>query len=99
MTLLASAGDLTEVEGRVLLRVALGPAGHDAWTGLATAALWWAHSQRWRPRGLAAVAGPFLAVVVPRTPWDATHVRFGYLLIGVFSVAALLGLFHCAVLR
>jgi hypothetical protein len=44
--------------------------------------------------------GTFLAVVVLHTLWDAAiHVWFGYLLIGLFSVAALRGLFHRAVLR
>ncbi len=99
VSVLASAGDLSDIEGTLLLRAALSPAGHGAWTGLVAAALWWAHAQRWRPRGLAAAAGTFLAVVALHTLWDATHAWFSYLLIGVFSAAALLGVLHRSVLR
>ncbi|HET9257691.1 MAG TPA: PrsW family glutamic-type intramembrane protease, partial [Pseudonocardiaceae bacterium] len=41
VTLLGSGGDLIDTEGRLLLRAALSPAAHAAWTGLAAAALWW----------------------------------------------------------
>lgn len=96
--LLASGGDLTEAEGLLLLRGILSPAGHAAWTGLAAAALWWAHGQRWRPRGLAAVIGTFLLVVVLHTLWDAAGVWYGYLIIGFVSLALLLRHTHRTVL-
>src|SRR5262249_49969992 len=98
VTLLASAGDLSDAEGRLLLRAVLSPAGHAAWTGLAAAALWWACAQRWRPRGLAAVVGTFLLVVVLHTLWDATNAGYGFLIIGMASFALLLHRIHRTVL-
>ena len=94
VTLLATGGDLTDTEGLVLLRGVLSPAGHAAWTGLAAAALWWAHAQRWRPRGLAAAVGTFLLVVVLHTLWDSTNAWYGYLVIGFISLALLLRQTH-----
>ncbi|MDT7616985.1 MAG: protease PrsW [Pseudonocardiales bacterium] len=46
-----TGGDLLATEGTLILRGLLSPAAHIAWTGLAAAALWHAHAQRWRPRG------------------------------------------------
>jgi protease PrsW len=98
VTLLATGGDLTDVEGLLLLRGALSPAGHAAWTGLAAAALWWAHAQRWRPRALAGVVGVFLFVVVLHALWDVTNAWYGYLIIGFISLALLLRQTHRNVL-
>ncbi|MBV8542969.1 MAG: PrsW family intramembrane metalloprotease [Pseudonocardiales bacterium] len=98
VTLLATGGDLTDVEGLLLLRGVLSPAGHAAWTGLAAAALWWAHAQRWRPRALAAAVGTFLLVVVLHALWDATDSWYGYLVIGFVSLALLLRQTHRNVL-
>lgn len=99
ITLLATGGDLTGVEGLVLLRAALSPAGHAAWTGLAAAALWWAHAQRWRPRGLAAAVGAVALVVALHTLWAATTAWYGYLIVGIISLALLVGQTHRSVLR
>jgi protease PrsW len=98
VTLLATGGDLTDVEGLLLLRGALSPVGHAAWTGLAAAALWWAHAQRWRPRALAGVVGVFLFVVVLHAFWDVTNAWYGYLIIGFISLALLLRQTHRNVL-
>jgi RsiW-degrading membrane proteinase PrsW (M82 family) len=98
VTLLASGGDLSYAEGLLLLRGILSPAGHAAWTGLAAAALWWAHSQRWRPRGVAAAVGTFVLVVVLHALWDATSDWYGYLIIGFVSLALLLRQTHRTVL-
>lgn len=98
VTLLASGGDLTVAEGLLLLRGILSPAGHAAWTGLAAAALWWAHAQRWRPRALAAVIGTFVLVVALHALWDATDTWYGYLIIGFISLALLLRQTHRNVL-
>lgn len=98
VTLLATGGDLTSAEGVLLLRGALGPAGHAAWTGLAAAALWWAHSQRWRPRALAVAVGTFLLAAALHAAWDATHAWYGYLVIGLVSLALLLHQTHRTVL-
>jgi RsiW-degrading membrane proteinase PrsW (M82 family) len=99
VTLLATGGDLTDVEGLLLPRAALGPAAHAAWTGLAAAALWWAHAQRWRPRGLAVTVGTFLFVVALHTLWVATTAWYGYLIVGIISFALLISQTHRSVLR
>ncbi|MGH3824247.1 MAG: PrsW family glutamic-type intramembrane protease [Pseudonocardiaceae bacterium] len=99
VTLLATGGDLTEVEGLVLLRAALNPAAHAAWTGLAAAALWWAHTQGWRLRGLAAAVGGFGLAVALHTLWAATTAWYSYLIVGIISFALLLGQTHRSVLR
>jgi protease PrsW len=98
VVLLAHGGGLTDAEGLLLLRGILSPAGHAAWTGLAAAALWWAHAQRWRPRALAAAVGIFLFVVVLHALWDATNAWYGYLIIGFISLALLLRQTHRNVL-
>jgi RsiW-degrading membrane proteinase PrsW (M82 family) len=98
VTLFASGGDLTDAAGLLLLRGALGPVGHAAWTGLAAAALWWAHAQRWRPRGLAAVVGVFLFVAALHAIWDVTNAWYVYLIIGFISLALLLRQIHRNVL-
>src|SRR6185437_13844579 len=99
VTLLATGGDLSDAETQILLRGVLSPAGHAAWTGLAAAALWWAHAQRWRLRGLAAAVGTFLLVVALHTLWDAIHTGYGYLIIASISFALLLHRTHQNVLR
>ncbi len=98
VVLLANGGGLTDAESLLLLRGVLSPAGHAAWTGLAAAALWRAHAQRWRPRALAAAVGTFLFVVVLHALWDATNAWYGYLLIGFISLALLLRQTHRNVL-
>lgn len=99
VTLLATGGDLTDAEGLILVRGFLSPAGHAAWTGLAAAALWWAHTQRWRLRGLASAIGTFLLVVALHTLWDTFHTWHTYLIIGAISFALLLHQTHQRVLR
>lgn len=98
VVLLANGGGVSDAESLLLLRGILSPAGHAAWTGLAAAALWWAHAQRWRPRALAAAVGVFLSVVVLHALWDATNAWYGYLIIGFISLALLLRETHRNVL-
>jgi RsiW-degrading membrane proteinase PrsW (M82 family) len=98
VTLLATGGDLVNVEGVLLLRGALGPAGHATWTGLAAAALWWAYTQRGKPRALAVAIGTFLLVVALHAAWDATSTWYGYLILGLISLALLIRQIHRNVL-
>ena len=99
VTLLATGGDLTDAESQILLRGILSPAGHAAWTGLAAAALWWAHAQRWRLRAVAAAVGTFVLVVALHTLWDSVHTWYAYLIIGLISFALLLHRTHHNVLH
>jgi RsiW-degrading membrane proteinase PrsW (M82 family) len=99
VTLLATGGNLSDAENEVLLRGVLSPAGHAAWTGLVAAALWWAYTQRGRPRALAAAIGTFVLVVVLHALWDAIHAWHAYLIIGAISFGLLLHQTHRNVLR
>lgn len=99
VTLLVTGGNLTDAENEILLRGVLSPAGHAAWTGLAAGALWWAHAQRWRLRGLAAAIGIFVLAVVLHSLWDAIHSWPAYLIIGGLSFALLLHQTHRNVLQ
>jgi protease PrsW len=99
VTLLATGGNLSDAENEVLLRGVLSPAGHAAWTGLAAGALWWAHAQRWRLRGLFTAVGTFVLVVFLHALWDTIHAWHSYLIIGAVSFALLLHQTHRNVLR
>lgn len=98
VTLLVTDGNLADAEGLLLLRGVLSPAGHAAWTGLAAAALWWAHTRRYRPGALAVAVATFLLVVLLHALWDATNSWYGYLGIGFVSLTLLLHQTHRNVL-
>jgi RsiW-degrading membrane proteinase PrsW (M82 family) len=93
VTLLVS-GSLGLTESTLLLRGVLSPAAHIAWTGLAAAALWHAHAQRWRPRAMAAAVGTFVLVVVLHAVWDAAASWVTYVIVGVVSLALLIRQAH-----
>jgi RsiW-degrading membrane proteinase PrsW (M82 family) len=93
VALIASQGNIGEVEVLLLVRGLLSPAGHAAWTGLVCAALWRAVAGP-SVRTIAAVAATFAAVVVLHASWDSLGGLIGYLAVGLFSVGWLLWEFH-----
>lgn len=98
VTLLATRGDLAATETLLLVRGVLAPAGHAAWTGLAAAALWQAHADRWRPRATAAAVGTFVLVVVLHALWDTFPAWPTYLIVGGLSLMLLIRRTHHTVL-
>ena len=64
------------------------PAAHLAWTGLVTAAIWWARELP-SPRRVAAAGATFVGVVALHAGWDSVTSRWASLPIAVASVAAL----------
>lgn len=98
VTLLATRGDLAATETLLLVRGVLAPAGHAAWTGLAAAALWQAHADRWRPRATAAAVGTFVLVVVLHALWDTFPSWPTYLIVGGLSLTLLIRRTHRTVL-
>ncbi|NMH96197.1 PrsW family intramembrane metalloprotease [Pseudonocardia acidicola] len=98
VTLLATGGDLGAAEGLLLLRGILSPAAHIAWTGLAAAALWHAHAQRWRPRAVAVLVGTFVLVVVFHAIWDTVPSLPTFVIVGGISLALLVRQTHRDVL-
>lgn len=87
--LLTTGGDLLAAEGTLILRGLLSPAAHIAWTGLAAAALWHAHAQRWRPRAVAVAVGTFVLVVILHAVWDAFPDWPAFVVVGGVSLALL----------
>ncbi|MCU1653055.1 MAG: hypothetical protein JWQ60_4204 [Pseudonocardia sp.] len=97
VTLLLS-GNLAVTEVTLLLRGVLSPAAHIAWTGLAAAALWHAHAQRWHPRALAAAVSTFVLVVVLHTIWDTFPDWPTFVIVGGISLMLLVRQTHRDVL-
>lgn len=94
VTLVASRGDLSAVDGTLLLRGLMSPAAHMAWTGLTAAALWSAAASGWRPRGLAILAITFAAAVTLHATWDTVGSTPAYAVVATISLALLFGYAH-----
>jgi RsiW-degrading membrane proteinase PrsW (M82 family) len=86
--LLASRGNIAAVDHLLLLRGLLAPAGHIAWTGLATAALWRAGIRR-TPRAVVGFFATFLLVVTLHALWDGFAAWWTYLLIAIVGLSLL----------
>ena len=71
--LIRTGGNLAAVDVLLLLRGVLSPSGHMAWTGLATAALWYAAAHRAHPQAWGVFAGVFVLVVALHTGWDSSR--------------------------
>ena len=84
-------GDVGTAEGVLLLRGALAPTGHPAWTGLVCGALWWARRQDHPLAQLVALAA-FLAAVGLHSGWDGLDSPLASAVIATTSAALLLGL-------
>jgi RsiW-degrading membrane proteinase PrsW (M82 family) len=94
VTLIQSKGDLGAVDGLLLLRGLLSPAGHMAWTGLSALALWHAAAHRWRGRGIAQFLAVYVVVVLLHTAWDSLHTFAAYAVLAVLSLALLVVAAH-----
>lgn len=91
--LLESKGDLAAVDDTLLIRGLLAPAGHVAWTGLATVALW-AFAAAPTGRSLGRFAGVFVAVVALHGAWDGFEGLWPKIVIGAIGFGALLWTVH-----
>lgn len=78
----------------LLLRALLAPAGHVAWTGVTTAALWRIPSARRRGRAVALFAAAFATSVALHALWDGSDLWGVRAAVGVISVAGLLVVIH-----
>jgi len=87
---LLSSGNLAAVEQTLLLRALLSPAGHVAWTGLTTAALWSVVTAPRRGRAVARLVGVFGAAVLLHAAWDGLDTVWVHLVVGGVSFLALL---------
>ena len=89
VTFLRSGGNVGALEDVLLLRGLISPAGHAAWTGLASTALFRAWSSRGQGRTGAAFAGTFLLVVVLHGLWDGLGSLVGHAVIALVSLGLL----------
>jgi RsiW-degrading membrane proteinase PrsW (M82 family) len=86
--LLASGGDVGQVEKLLFIRGLLAPAGHAAWTGLICAMLWRAWA-RPTPDRVAAAFAAFLVAVTLHGLWDAAGSIYAQIAIGLVSFTLL----------
>lgn len=92
--LLASQGNIGEVEETLLLRGLSSPAAHMAWTGLICGALWAAVAARWTLAATARLVVTFVFAVALHALWDGVTNRFAYFLLAVVSLGWLLTELH-----
>lgn len=89
VALIESKGDIGAVDGTLLLRGLLSPAGHVAWTGLTVWALWRLGADP-RPRhAVRDLIGCYLLAVVLHTAWDGVDLLPVHIGVVVVSLALL----------
>jgi RsiW-degrading membrane proteinase PrsW (M82 family) len=88
--LVHSGGQLDPVNELLLMRSAVAPGGHAAWTGLACAALFAIRGSRRRWFGWLRFLCVFAGVVVLHASWDGLVTGHGYLLVGAASFGLLM---------
>jgi RsiW-degrading membrane proteinase PrsW (M82 family) len=89
VTLIQSHGSLAAVDGLLVVRGLLSPAGHMAWTGIAAAALWFAADRHWHPRASLRFVLAFLLAVGLHATWDGMRSTGGLVVVAAVSVVAL----------
>jgi RsiW-degrading membrane proteinase PrsW (M82 family) len=89
VALIESRGSIATVDGILLLRGVLSPAGHMAWTGLSCAALWQAAADGWSRRSVVYFVLAFAAAVALHAAWDSVRTVPGYGVVAVLSIASL----------
>jgi RsiW-degrading membrane proteinase PrsW (M82 family) len=94
VALVGSGGNLSLVNGLLLDRGLLSPAAHMAWTGLASAALWRAATQHWRPRKVGAFVAVYLLVAGLHAAWDSTGSAWAHAGLAVVSLGLLVWTAH-----
>jgi RsiW-degrading membrane proteinase PrsW (M82 family) len=99
VALIQSQGSLDAVDGLLVLRGVLSPAGHMAWTGLASAALWQAAGEGWRARAVLRFAGVLIVAIALHAIWDSSSTTPAYVVVAVVSLALLLITVHRLRLR
>lgn len=87
---LLATGSIFDVDRTLLLRGLLSPAGHIAWTGVVTAALWRVPQSDRKVRAAVVVAAIFLGVVGLHAVWDGSDNLAVRILVALASVTGLL---------
>jgi protease PrsW len=87
-TLVSSRGSLVDTVDVLLLRGAMSPAAHMAWTGITAAALFGAVELGGRHR-VAGFLGAFVVAVALHTAWDSQRSTIGMAVVALLSLLAL----------
>ena len=87
--LIAPDGGVIACENVLLLRGALAPLAHPAWTGLVCTALWWTRRHGRRPLSLTVAPAAFLTAVLLHGGWDGLDSPLAQSAIGVASMVLL----------
>lgn len=91
---LLQSRSIADLDQTLLLRGLLSPAGHVAWTGITTAALWCIPSAQSRVRAVLIFLGAFLASIGLHALWDGSDNWVVRTLVGIVSFGALLIVVH-----
>lgn len=91
---LLQSRSIADLDQTLLLRGLLSPAGHVAWTGITTAALWRIPTASRRGRAVLLLLGAFVGSVVLHALWDGTSSVIIRALVGIISFGALLVVVH-----
>lgn len=84
--LLASQGNIGDVEETLFLRGLTSPAAHMAWTGLVCGALWAAVAARWSVAATVRLVVTFVLAVALHALWDGVSGRLTYFLLAAVSL-------------
>ena len=93
-TIVNEHGDLTLVSHQLLIRGLWSPAGHMAWTGLASAALYYAAEQRFSRRSCALLAAALTVAIGLHTAWDTLETPSAYVVIALLGLGSLAAAAH-----
>jgi RsiW-degrading membrane proteinase PrsW (M82 family) len=91
---LLQSRSIADLDQTLLLRGLLSPAGHVAWTGITTAALWQIPSATRKGRAVLVFAAVFVGSVTLHALWDGTGSVVIRAVVGLVSFGALLVVVH-----
>ena len=91
---LLQSRSIADLDQTLLLRALLSPAGHVAWTGVTTAALWRIPSAQRRGRAVGLFVAAFAASVALHALWDGSDLWPVRAAVGIVSFAGLLFVVH-----
>lgn len=94
VVLIQSGGNVTAVEGVLLVRGLLSPAAHMAWTGLTSTALWQAATDPTERMPVLRLVGMFVLAVALHAIWDGINSEIGYAVLALVSLALLYSTVH-----
>ncbi len=92
--LIQTRGDISAVDGTLVLRGLLAPAAHMAWTGLTAAALWRWAERGWSGRAFGGFVLTYVVAVVLHTVWDSVGGLIVYVVLAIVAFVLLLVVAH-----